>query len=146
MKINAVIEIPKGDNRRRHLNYAQTAIEDFGAIVDVIPINDGVMPIAYGYLEGTLNKVEKDNVDVIVFSSNTFQVGEKVLVEPFAILRRSDDDHKILATDETMKITAWEDVKKEERDLLLEYFGYKHPITAIEDKRSAEEYIRTSTL
>ena len=53
---------------------------------------------------------------------------------------------KILATDKTMEITAWEDVKKEERDLLLEYFGYKHPITAVENKQSAEEYIRTSTL
>ena len=146
MKINAVIEIPKGDNRRRHLNYAQTAIEDFGPIKDVIPVNDGVMPVAYGYLLGTLNKDEKDNVDVIVFSSSEFDVGDKVEVEPFAILRRADNDHKILATDETMGITLWEDVKKEERDLLLEYFGYKHPITAVENKQSAEEYIRTSTL
>lgn len=142
--MKAIIEIPKGNDRRWHLNYARTAIEDFGPIKDKIPVNDGIMPVDYGYLEGTENKDEKDNVDVLIFSSRRFNVGDSVEVEPFGLIRRSDKDHKVLAADNTSSIKTWNDVPLPERELILEYFSYNHPILGVESKESSEAYIRGS--
>src|SRR3989344_6742055 len=136
MKLKAVIEIPKGNDRRWHLDYDKTAIIDCGPIIEKIPINGGIMPVDYGYLEGTENIEEKseviEEVDVLVFSNKNFSVGEKVEVTVLGCIRRSDGDHKILAADETILIKKWEDVPDKEKELILEFFGYNHPITAIE--------------
>src|SRR4051812_16727059 len=124
MQLKAIIEIPKGNDRRWHLNYGRTAIEDFGPIKEKIPINDGIMPIAYGYIEGAMNRDEKDNVDVLVFSNTNFGIGDPVEVTPFGYFKRSDKDHKVLATDGTTAIKEWNDVEEKERNLILEFFGY----------------------
>lgn len=145
----AVIEIPKGDDRRRHLNYAKTAIEDFGPIKEVIPVNDGVMPVAYGYLENTLNQDEGDEVDVLIFSSKNFAVGEKVAVIPIGLLMRADRDHKVLAVDQTppfKEFTKWEDIEPTLRELILKYFGHKHKIEEIADATKALEYLEQTRI
>ena len=143
----AVIEIPKGDARRRHLNYEKTAIVDLGPIKDVIPVNDGVMPIDYGYLKDTKNAAEGDEVDVIIFSQATRKIGEEVAISPLALLRRDDGDDKVIATDGTCSsIQTWEDVPREERDLILSYFGYHHKILSIENNEAAEVYIKQSSI
>ncbi len=145
MKLKAIIEIPKGNDRRWHLNYDKSAIEDFGLIKERIPVNDGVMPVAYGYLEDTENEAEKDNVDILVFSSKDFKIGEGVEVVPFGYIIRDDGDHKVFAVDGTMDYKSWSDIPKEEADLILKYFGYNHKIISIENADSAEEYI-TNTI
>ena len=144
--MKAIIEIPKGCDRRRHLNYAKTAIEDFGPIKEKIPVNDGIMPVAYGYLEGVENKDEKDNVDVLVFSKKEFATGESVEVYPFALIKRSDKDHKVLATDDTISLKTWDDVPAEERDLLYAYFSHNHKIEKIEGKEGVDAYIKECLL
>ena len=148
MKLKAVIEIPKGNDRRWHLNFKRTAIEDFGPIIERIPVNDGIMPVAYGYLEGTENKEENsevvENLDVLVFSKRNFIVGEKVDVEIFGCIKRADGDHKILATDETVSIEKWTDVPAGERELLLKFFGYNHLIISIEGRVETEKYVKKS--
>ena len=73
MKYTATIEIPKGCDRRIHLSYDRVNFIDLGPIKDQIPINDGVMPVHYGYINNTLNKDEGDEVDVIVFDKINFR-------------------------------------------------------------------------
>jgi len=146
MKIDAVIEIPKGNNRRWHLNYAKTAIEDFGPIKEKIPVNDGVMPVAYGYLEGTKNESEKDEIDVLVFSNKKFEVGDRVNVRIFGCIKRSDGDDKILAHDDTTSFESWEDVSPKDKKLILEYFGYNHHIESVEEVAIAEAYVNKSLI
>jgi len=67
----ATIEIPKGSDRRIHMSYDKSGFVDLGPIKDQIPVNEGVTPVCYGYIDGTLNKKEGDEVDVIVFSNKS---------------------------------------------------------------------------
>lgn len=82
----------------------------------MIPVNEGKMPVAYGYLEGIFNLEEKeenshiDFLDVLVFSSKEFLVGEEASVEVLGILTREDGDHKIVAFDKTYPVRSWEDI------------------------------------
>ena len=146
MELKAVIEIPKGNDRRWHLNYAKTATEDFGPIKEKIPVNDGVMPVAYGYLQNTENEAEKDNVDVLVFSTKDFAIGEEASVVPFGYLHRADGDHKVLAADDTVSYEKWSDIPVVERELIFAFFGYNHKIEKVEDKEAAEEYINRASV
>ena len=123
--------------------YDGSGFKDFGSIKEQIPINNGVMPVAYGYLENIINKKEKDNVDVLVFSTKFFVTGDEVEVTPFAMMERSDEDHKILAYDNTISLKDWSEVSTNERELILSYFGFKGQIK-VEDVYRAEEYINQS--
>ncbi len=142
----AIIEIPKGDDRRRHKNYAGTAIEDFGPIKDKIPVNNGVMPVAYGFIVNTKNQEEGDEVDVLVFSNKNFQVGEEVEIKPIGLIFRDDKDHKVIAVDDSVDYQNWQAVPSEEGSLIVEYFGYNHKIEAIEDTEKALEYLKSSSV
>ena len=150
MKLKAIIEIPKNNDQRWHLNFPRTAIENFGAIKDVIPVNGGKMPVAYGYLDNIFNNEEdsedheKENLDVIVFSNKVFDIGEDVDVVPFGMIIREDGDHKILSADDTVTFDRWEDVPQEEKDLIMNFFGYKSAIKSIDSKIEAEKYITNS--
>lgn len=150
MKLKAIIEIPKGNDQRWHLNFARTKIENFGPIKDVIPVNDGKMPVAYGYLENVFNHEEtneegiKENLDVLVFSNKSFGIGESIDVAPFAMFVREDGDHKVISHDETFLLEKWEDIPLAERDLIIEFFGYKSKIKEIVDKEGTEEYIKSN--
>lgn len=130
-----------------HLNYAKTAIIDLGPIKETIPVNDGIMPIDYGYIEDTSNVAEGDEVDVLIFSRATRTSGDKVEISPIGLIRRDDGDDKVLAVDATEpSITSWEDIPEKTRTLLLAYFGHHHKIIAIENKDAAEAYITQSLI
>ncbi len=64
----AIIEMPEGDTRRRHMAHDHSGIVDLGLLKDKVPVNDGIMPINYGFIPHTKNSVEGDELDVIVFS------------------------------------------------------------------------------
>lgn len=150
--VEAFIEIPKGDDRRRHLSYDKKEMLDLGPIKDAIPVNNGAMPIAYGFILGTLQydessknpKEKPDEIDVLVYSEKNFKIGDVTKVTPIAILTREDGDHKIMAVDDTVKkrLKEWGDISYEERDLILRYFGYKSPIKSIEGRNAAIDYIK----
>jgi inorganic pyrophosphatase len=150
--IEVYIEMPKGDDRRRHLSYDKTELLDLGPTKKVIPVNEGKMPIAYGFAIGTLQKDESaknpdeipDEVDVLLYSYVEFKVGQKTKAVPIAFITREDDDHKVVAVDSTTKgkIKKWDDIPSKERDLILKYFGYKSPIKLIENAKVAVEYIK----
>jgi inorganic pyrophosphatase len=141
--MKAIIEIPKGDDRRRHLKFDKSGFIDLGPTKDVIPVNDGIMPVHYGYIPGTLNEKEGDEIDVLVLSNKSTEVGLTIEVEPIALIKREDHDDKIVATDETMiSIKNWEDVPEKERDLIQSFFSHHHKIILIEDSKSAKKYIK----
>jgi inorganic pyrophosphatase len=125
---------------------------DLGPIKKEIPINSGIMPVAYGFITGTLQNDESarnpdeipDEIDVLVYSKKDFGVGERITATPIGIMTREDGDHKVVAVDDTMsaRIRKWEDIPSEERDLLTRYFGHKSPIISVGGARAAIDYIR----
>lgn len=144
--MKVIIEIPKGDNRRRHMRYDKSGFIDLGPIRDVIPVNDGVMPVHYGYISETLNEKEGDEVDALVLSNKLLEVGQEIEVEPIALINRADGDDKIVAVDETKKIIkTWDDLPQDERKLIEDYFSYHHKFLSIEDAISAKRYIENAT-
>ena len=140
--MKVIIEMPKGDSRRRHLNFEKTGFVDLGPIKDKIPVNDGIMPIAYGYIPGTLNENEGDEIDVLVFSGSDFEVGQEVEINAIALLRRADGDDKIVAIDQTKNnIKCWEDISEEKRAMIVSFFGFHSKFEAFENAQAAQKYI-----
>ncbi len=140
MKYKAIIEIPKGSDRRIHMRDDGSGFEDFGPIKEKIPVNDGVMPVAYGYIENAINKKEKDNVDAIVFSNQQYKTGDEIEVEIIGLLNREDGDHKIIAIDDSVSYKNFDEMPEQERNLVLDYFSYTHRIK-VEDEDKALEYL-----
>jgi inorganic pyrophosphatase len=138
-----IIEIPKGSDRRIHMSYENKGFKDFGPIKEKIPINDGVMPVCYGYLVDFVNELEKDNVDCLVFTTKNLNTGDEVEVEVIGIMKRDDGDHKIFTKDETVSINTFEDLPEQEIKLIKEYFGYKKQLF-IEGRDKAIEYLQIS--
>lgn len=143
MKHKAVIEIPKGCDRRIHLSYDGVNFIDLGLIKEEIPINEGVMPVHYGYIENTVNKTEKDNIDVIIFSNKTYESKDKTDIEIIGMLTRKDGDHKVIAIDNSFFINDFNDIEEKEKNLILEYFGYKSKIISIDNKEKTLKYIKS---
>ncbi|MDP1759934.1 MAG: inorganic diphosphatase [Candidatus Woesebacteria bacterium] len=140
MNFKAIIEIPKGSDRRIHMRSDGSGFEDFGPIKEKISINDGVMPVAYGFIEEVINPIEKDNVDVIVFSNKKYETGDRVKVGVIGLLNREDVDHKVIATDDSVAYKSFSEVPLQDRNLILDYFSHTHQIT-IEDATKALEYL-----
>lgn len=141
--MKVIIEIPKGDDRRRHIKPDKSAFIDLGPIRDVIPVNDGVMPVHYGYIPGTLNKKEGDEIDALVLSSeDCFKVGQQVEVKPIALIRRADGDDKVVTVDESMNfLSRWDDIPATERELIEAFFSYHHAFLVIEEAEAAKTYV-----
>lgn len=140
--MKAIIEIPKGDDRRRHMKYDKTGFVDLGPIQDVIPVNDGMMPVHYGYIPDTLNEQEGDEIDVLVLSEDATVVGQEIEVRPIALILRDDGDDKVVAVDMTKKsIRQWDDISESERTLIEKFFSHRHKIRSIEGAELAVRYI-----
>lgn len=139
--MKAIIEIPKGDDRRRHLKDDKSGFIDLGPTKDVIPVNDGIMPVHYGYIPGTLNKKEGDEIDILVLSNEKLEVGDEVEVEPIALIRREDEDDKVVAVDVSVpQLQKWSDIPESERRLIEDFFSYHHKFRSIEDAEYARRY------
>ena len=139
---SATIEIPKGTDRRIHMSYDKSGFVDLGPIKEQVPVNEGLMPVHYGYLDNTLNKEEGDEVDVLVFSKNAYNIGDKVEVEVDGMLTREDDDHKIIAHDTSEKDFVFQALPEADQKLILEFMGYKSKIVAIESREQAIAYVK----
>jgi inorganic pyrophosphatase len=140
--MKVIIEIPKGDDRRRHLKYDKSGFIDLGPIRDVIPVNNGIMPVHYGYIPETLNKKEGDEIDVLVLSDKLLEVGQEIEVELIALIRRKDEDDKAVAIDESKKtLQKWDDIPESDRKLIEDFFSYHHKFLSIENSDAASQYI-----
>lgn len=139
---SAIIEMPRGDTRRRHFSF-----EDKSLLLDLGPIPEimggGIMPEAYGFLEGVMNKTEGDEVDVVVFSESEYKPEDKLKIFPIGVIIRSDGDHKVLAVDESLrgKMSDLEDIPEEKMKPVVDFFGAVHPISEIKGRQEAEGYI-----
>ncbi|MES2930789.1 MAG: inorganic diphosphatase [Patescibacteria group bacterium] len=145
MSYTAIIEIPKGSDRRIHKKMGTDKLGEFidlGPTKEILPINGGIMPVCYGYLENIFNKEEGDEVDVLIFSNKEHKTGDIVQVEVFGIFVREDKDHKILARDESVAIDIVADIEPELLKLTREFFGHKHKIILVDDKDAALEYLK----
>lgn len=140
--MKAIIEIPKGDNRRRHIKYDKSGFIDLGPTKEVIPVNEGIMPIHYGYIPNTLNEKEGDEIDILILSDLPLEVGQEIEVEPIALIRRDDYDDKVVAVDETAKmIKEWDDILVSERELIENFFSYHYKFRSIENAETAKQYV-----
>lgn len=139
--VKAVIEIPKGDSIRRHLDKSTNSFVNLGEIKDLIPVNNGIMPIHYGFIPNTHNPNDNDELDILVLSDKSFSIGQDIEVLPIALLKRADGDDKIVAVEQDLKIKSWEEIEKDLKELILDYFGYKSKISKVENKEFAEKYI-----
>jgi inorganic pyrophosphatase len=145
--MKAIIEMPRGDTRRRHLKFDKTGFVDLGTIMDVIPVNEGVMPVHYGYIPNTLNSKDDDEVDVLVLSEKDFKVGEEVDVRPIALIVRADGDDKVVAVDETQDLLQdWTDIEEDTRSMIETFFSYHHPILSIENAAVAKDYVESNSI
>ncbi len=146
MRYKAVIEMVKGENRRIHMSYDNSGFIDLGPIKEQIPINEGIMPIDYGYMVGTLNKdeKEKDAIDAIIFSTKQHKTGDEIDVEIIGVLIREDGDHKLIATDDSVIMNDFSEVPEQERKMILDYFGYKSKVISVENKENALKFLISS--
>lgn len=140
--MKAIIEIPKGDNRRRHIKPDKSGFIDLGPLVDVIPVNNGIMLVHYGYIPETLNESDGDEIDILVLSDYETKVGQEIEVEPIAIIQREDKDDKIVAVDLSRKtIQTWDNVSEDEKKFINDFFGYHHKIISVKDAACATQYV-----
>lgn len=141
MEYKVVIEIPKGSDRRIHMRYDGSGFEDFGPIKEKIPVNDGVMPVAYGYILNAVNNDEKDNVDAIVFSNRDHKTGDEMEAEIIGMLKRDDNDYKVIMVDDTIPYKDFMEVPEDERRLILQYFAYNHKSISLAPREEALQYL-----
>jgi inorganic pyrophosphatase len=141
-----LIEMPKDEARRIHLDYSRTYYIDLGPIKNVIPINEGKMPIAYGFVIGTLIKDEEEEseLDAIVYSEKEYKIGDRVNAYPVALIHIKNGDHKIVFVDDSTKGKLWNNIPSGERDTILKYFGYKSPIESVGDRDDGFNLIKKS--
>lgn len=92
MLVDAVIEDPKGATCRHYLDHwtGEWRAVPYPFVVDPWPAN-------YGFLPGTHNPADDDELDVIVLARQPLPTGTRLQVRPVALLRLTDGDHKILA-------------------------------------------------
>lgn len=142
MKYIAVVEIPKDCDRRIHKSYDTGKFVDFGAIKDHISVNEGKMPVCYGYLKDSINPIEKDEADVLIFSETQYKTGDEVNVEIIGLLEREDGDHKVIGRDATLNINNSKGIDEITWNLIINYFGFKSPITKVKNREEALSYLQ----
>jgi inorganic pyrophosphatase len=80
----------------------------------------------------------------MIFSSKEYKTGDEVHVEIIGLLKREDEDHKIMAVDDSVTIKSFSEVPIKERGLILEFFGYASKILSVEERDKAVEYLKST--
>jgi inorganic pyrophosphatase len=115
---------------------------DFGPINEKIGVNGGRMPVDYGFLPGTFNEKEGDEINALALSAKKLNVGQVLAVEPIVLLLRDDGDDKIIAVDQALAgIKKWEDIDPVLREKIIKFFSFRHKISLIKGSVEAESYI-----
>ncbi len=146
MNYTFTLEIPAGGDRRIHLNYAKTEFIDCGPIREKITVNNGIMPTAYGFLQGVINNDEtvghKEYVDAIDISDmDIVATGEQIAVRVVGMFEREDGDHKVLIARSGSKIQGFDDVEPKLQKMLLDFHGFNKKITKIYNLIEVNQYI-----
>lgn len=144
MKFTFVVEIPKGSDRRIHKSIETGKFVDYGPTKEIIPINEGKMPVCYGFLKNTLNKDEGDEIDCLLISNKEYSTGQELEIEIIGMINREDGDHKVIATDNTTSIKTIDEIDSNLWKLIQEYFEYNHKIVSIENKNETLTYLNNT--
>jgi inorganic pyrophosphatase len=90
--VTVVIEDPRGSVTRHHLD------RERGVWVEAPhPHSSTPWPANYGYLPGTINPADGDELDALVLATDPLPTGAVVSARPVGLLARRDRDHKALA-------------------------------------------------
>lgn len=143
MIIDAVIEDPKGATCRHYLD-RQTG--EWHAVP--YPFTVEPWPANYGFLPGTHNPADDDELDVIVLAREPLATGTRLQVQPVALLRLADGDHKILAVAANDpvygSISALDEVPAADLTAIEEWFPETGRFLGWEDAAGAEALITRS--
>lgn len=143
MLIDAVIEDPKGATCRHHLD-RQTG--EWRSVP--YPFTVDPWPANYGFLPGTHNPADDDELDVIVLARESLATGTRLRVRPVALLRLADGDHKILAVDagdpDYGRISALNEVPTTDLTAIEQWFPESDRFLGWEDAASAEVLIQSA--
>lgn len=91
VEIDVIIEDPRGSTVRHHLD------ESSGRWTEKRhPRATEPWPVNYGYIPGTHNPVDNDDLDIMVLSREPLLTGAEVRVRAVGLLERPDGDDKIL--------------------------------------------------
>jgi inorganic pyrophosphatase len=138
--IEAVIEDPKGATCRHHLDRKTGEWREVAYPFEVDP-----WPANYGFLPGTYNIADDDELDVIVLAREPLATGTQLPVRPVGLLRLADQDHKILAVavDDPLygEIRALSDIPPDDLMAIEQWFPELSRVNGWEDVSHAEELI-----
>lgn len=91
MEIDVIIEDPRGSTVRHHWDASSRRWIEKPHPWAVEP-----WPANYGYIPGTCNPVDEDELDILVLSRDPLCTGAEVRVRAVGLLARPDGDDKIL--------------------------------------------------
>jgi inorganic pyrophosphatase len=92
MEINVIIEDPRGSTVRHFWDAEQEVW-----VEKPHPHSETPWPASYGYIPGTWNDADEDELDVLVISTDPIETGSQVQVRAVGLLLRPDGDDKVLA-------------------------------------------------
>ena len=90
--LDAIIEDPAGATRRHHRDPTTGRW-----VTRRHPHTASPWPANYGFIPGTPNPADGDDLDVLVLASDPLPTGSRVCVRVVGLLHRPDGDHKVLA-------------------------------------------------
>lgn len=105
---NAVIEIPKGSNKK---------YEHVGGVFKITRKLKSNFPENYGYIEKTISS-DKEPLDVVVFSNRPLKQG-RLKVKLLGIIMRKDRDDKLIAVPQKSKANNLKDLPKKRFDAIV---------------------------
>jgi inorganic pyrophosphatase len=119
--VDVLVEDPKGSTIRhtRDRTSGEWITYDF-------PHDAPPWPALYGFIPGTLNLADGDELDVLLLSTGALETGMTVKARAVGVLLRPDEDHKILAVDlddaKLGSLTRFEDIPPEEIEAITTWF------------------------
>jgi inorganic pyrophosphatase len=143
MEIVVVIEDPRGSTVRHHWD------ERTGRWIEKLhPHSATPWPANYGYIPGTFNPSDNDDLDVLVLSRDPLATGSEITVRVIGLLRRPDGDDKILGVlvgdPEYGDTTSLNDVPVEIIRDIEAWFREWSEVGEWADPRAAEERIHNA--
>lgn len=121
MDIDVIIEDPRGSTVRHFWDENQ---EQW--VEKPHPHSQTPWPANYGYISGTWNDVDDDELDALVISTDPIETGSQIQARAIGVLMRPDGDDKILAipVDDPIfgQVQRFEDVPAEQIQMIESWF------------------------
>jgi inorganic pyrophosphatase len=143
VQFDVTVEIPKGQRNKYELDHATGRIR-----LDRMLFTSTRYPADYGYIPGTFNPSDNDELDVLVLSRDPLAIGSAITVRVIGLLRRPDGDDKILGVlvgdPEYGDTTSLNDVPVEIIRDIEAWFREWSEVGEWDDPRAAEERIHNA--